>query len=522
MDAFRSELAADAGVLEATERAVEVHALGGVDRKGSGANTTGDADALFDVGRVARTGKAVVVVVGHGDGILEGVVLDERQHRAEDLFTGDGHVICDIGEKGGGHEVTRGLVGTTAADDDGCAFGNALGDVALDTLALTLGDERSAEVVGVGRIAGDLRGDSGGECVADLGVAALRSEDAGECDTGLTVVHEAATDDHRDGLVEVRIVTDDGCGLAAQFERATLELLATDRTDLATGCGRTGEAHLVDVGVTDEVLANFAVGGNDVDDTGRNSGFDEDLGEEVGIERSLGGGLEDDRRTRSEHRAHLEGGDEERDVPGDDAGANPDRLAADDDLAAEGAVAALFERELERVTGERVEDHGAREHLSEHREVIRSADLVGDEVGELVLTGLDAVGDAGEEFGTLLRRPGGPFTFECSLGGGNGAVHVGVGGDRHGADDLFGGRREDLEGLVAGGGDPFATDEELVVRVHGFPFGCGPAPGISAVRGSCGQPNQQGKCTRRRPVPTDRRYPTRLRSSTTSRRSPTL
>ncbi|CAB4940839.1 unannotated protein [freshwater metagenome] len=253
--------------------------------------------------------------------------------------------------------MTLGLIGTTAADDDGCALFTALGDVALDALTLTLGDERSAEVLGVGGIAGGLGANGGGERITDLVVAAGRGEHAGESHTGLTVVHETATDDVGDGLIEVRVLADDGGRLATELQGAALELLATDGADLATGSGGAGEAHLVDVGMTHEILAHLTVGGNDVDDTGGDAGLDEHLGEEVRVERGLRGRLDDDRGTRSERGAHLEGGDEQRHVPGNDAGADADRLATHDDLTTEGAVTTLLKREVQGVLGEGVQHH---------------------------------------------------------------------------------------------------------------------------------------------------------------------
>ena len=93
-----------------------------------------------------RARQAVVGVVGDGHGVVVGVVGDERQHRAEDLLLGDRHRVVDVGEQG--RLDVPALVeagGTTAADDDGGAFGLAgLGDVALDPVALALGHERPA------------------------------------------------------------------------------------------------------------------------------------------------------------------------------------------------------------------------------------------------------------------------------------------------------------------------------------------------------------------------------------------
>ena len=120
--------------------------------------------------------------------------------------------------------------------------------------------------------------------------------------------------------------------------------------------------------------------------------------------------------------------------------------------------------------GEGVQDHGGREDLAEHGEVVGGADLARDEVGELLLASGEELGHLGEQSGALLRGVVGPGAGERGLGGGDGAVHVGVGRHRHGADDLLGGGGHDLEGLVASGLDPLAPDEELVVRKHGSPY----------------------------------------------------
>ena len=45
------------------------------------------------------------------------------------------------------------FVGASATDNDGRAFGLALGDVALNALTLTLGDEWSTHVLGNGGVA---------------------------------------------------------------------------------------------------------------------------------------------------------------------------------------------------------------------------------------------------------------------------------------------------------------------------------------------------------------------------------
>ena len=70
-------------------------------------------------------------------------------------------------------------------------------------------------------------------------------------------------------VVEVGVVEDDGGGLAAELEADPLELLAAHRGDLAAGGGRAGEGDLVDARVGDQVLADLAAAGDDVDDARR-------------------------------------------------------------------------------------------------------------------------------------------------------------------------------------------------------------------------------------------------------------
>ena len=129
--------------------------------------------------------------------------------------------FCDAGEEGRLDEPA--LVepgGATAADGDGGAFLLADLEVALDPLALALGDERPDLGGGVGGIA-DLHGaDRGRERLVDLGLAAAGHEDAGLGEAGLAVVHDGAGEQHRDGLVEVGVVEHDGGRLAAELERA--------------------------------------------------------------------------------------------------------------------------------------------------------------------------------------------------------------------------------------------------------------------------------------------------------------
>ena len=68
---------------------------------------------------------------------------------------------------------------------------------------------------------------------------------------------------------------------------------------------RAGERDLVDAGVAHEVLTDLATRGQDRHDALRDAGLVEQLGHEVGVERRLGRGLEDDRAAGERARARA-------------------------------------------------------------------------------------------------------------------------------------------------------------------------------------------------------------------------
>src|SRR5437899_7529760 len=118
MEALWPVLAADPTALEAAVGGGEVeHVL--VDGVGSGADATGDVEALVDVGGVHGAGQAVVAVVGdrHRVGLV--VEGDHRHHWTEDLLPGDPHGVVDVDEHGRFDVPTPVLPGWPSAADDG-------------------------------------------------------------------------------------------------------------------------------------------------------------------------------------------------------------------------------------------------------------------------------------------------------------------------------------------------------------------------------------------------------------------
>src|SRR5262249_49606774 len=64
------------------------------------------AFGAFWVARPDAAGQAVDRVVGNAYGVVFIFVRDDRKHRAEDLFLGDGHFVLDVGEDGRANEIT--------------------------------------------------------------------------------------------------------------------------------------------------------------------------------------------------------------------------------------------------------------------------------------------------------------------------------------------------------------------------------------------------------------------------------
>ena len=275
----------------------------------------------------------------------------------------------------------------TAADDDLRTLLLALHDVLLDPVPLALGHEGADLGVHVGRVA-DLDGlHAGGQAVDDLVVLGPAGQDAGLGHAGLPVVHEAGDLQQLvEGGVHVGVVEDDGRRLAAELQRVALELLAADGGDLHARRGRAGEGDLVDVGVADQVLADLTAGGQDVDHALGQAGLLQRLGQQVGVERGLGGGLQDHRGAGGEGRGQLEHRDEQRDVPRDDGPDDADGLTAHEDVGHH-PLALLLEGELLREVGEVVDDHQGGADLAQVAEHDGRAHLGRDRLGEVARPG---------------------------------------------------------------------------------------------------------------------------------------
>src|SRR4029453_17032087 len=141
---FGTQLAAEAGLLEAAERRGELHPEA-VHAVVPGAHAPRRGEAALGVGAPGRAREPVVRVVGDPNRLaVVAVVRDQRHHRPEDLLARDLHVVAHVGEHRG---LTKQALGepprAAAADHHARALLASRLEVALDARALALGHERT-------------------------------------------------------------------------------------------------------------------------------------------------------------------------------------------------------------------------------------------------------------------------------------------------------------------------------------------------------------------------------------------
>ena len=324
-------------------------------------------------------------------------------------------------------------------------------------------------------IADRQRGDLLRQRVDDLVVARTGREDPrlGRADLALEHRH-AARDDPRYRLVDVHVVEHDRRGLAAQLERDPADVATAELGDALAHRGAAREAHLVDARVGDEPLALRHVGDEDVDDPGRQARLLDGLREDVAGQPVLHRRLEDHRAPRREGGRHLLRAQRQRPVERGDRDGHPDRLAQDQ-RACRRAQALLLERVRLAEVGVRPEvDRGHRRHVA-LGEGDRVPVLLHAELGELVASPIEVVGEPAQRGGPLGRRPARPLTVvERGPRGGHRSIDVRRACERHLADDLLRPGRRHVRPPAGLRGDETAVHEDAVVgprtsaQLHGL------------------------------------------------------
>ena len=314
---------------------------------GPGAQLAGDGSGALDIVGEHGCVEAVDRVVGQRHRVVFVVGRDHAEHRAEDLFAGDGRLVVDVAEDRRFDVVpTLEALGPAAAGRQRCPLGDAFRDVALDAVALAVHGERphlGLRIEGIAHL--DLR-EGAGQCLEELVVAGAADDDAGQRGANLPGEEALRAGDGSGGRLQVHVVEDDRGRLPTQLEGAARDAFTAEGGDTSPGGRGTGERDLVDARVAHQEFGDLAVRRHDVEDAGGQADVLGDLGEQVGVSRRLGGGLEDHGAPGDQRRRDLVGDEAERCVPRDDRSDHADRLTNEEaELPTHGRLGLLLEGE---------------------------------------------------------------------------------------------------------------------------------------------------------------------------------
>lgn len=297
-----------------------------VDPDSTSLETLHDADATVEVIGVDSRGKTVSGLIAELDGLLLGGELGNGADGAENLLLHNLHVRLDVAEDGRLDKVSLVTVALTTNLNSGTLLLAGL-DVVHDAVILDLADLRTLERLGIEGVTNLVGRGALLECLEELVVDVLLDKDTGTGAAALAVVEVDAKVDPRNGLLNVGVVKDNVGRLATELECNLLQVGGSGSLhDGATNNGGASKGNLVNVHVRGNGgTSSLAKAGKQVEDTSREAGLLDELGENEGGEGSLLSSLHDDTVTGSQGRANLPGEHEQGEVPGDN-------LAADADL----------------------------------------------------------------------------------------------------------------------------------------------------------------------------------------------
>src|SRR3954464_12300638 len=95
LDGVRAQLASEAGLLVAAERHGRVHWTVSIDPDRARLQPARERVRLLDVVRPNARRKTINILVCEFRDLVDVIEAERRQHGAEDLFLGDGHVVVD-------------------------------------------------------------------------------------------------------------------------------------------------------------------------------------------------------------------------------------------------------------------------------------------------------------------------------------------------------------------------------------------------------------------------------------------
>src|SRR5437867_624689 len=465
LEARLAPLAAVARLFVAAEGGAQV-GLRAVHVDVAGADLPGHPARALEVagGHVAR--EPVGRVVGDADRVRLVLVWDDGEDRPEDLLARDRHVVADVGEYRGLHEVplADALRAAGAARHELRALLDALLDETLHLLELRLARERAdggalgERVPHLYGLGGALRRRGG------LGHPGARDEHTRGRVARLAGVESAALHAGRDRLLEVGVVQDDVGRLTAELLRDALPRRGGGRGDGDARPGGAGEGDHVDVRVRRNGGAHGRpVAVHHVEDAGGDARLVEDVGEQVAGQRRDLARLEHHRAPRRQRRRHLAGDLVHGPVPRGDEAADADGLPAHERRAPQ-----LLELEAPEHLRHLEEVGEPGRGLRRAREPDRRPHLLRDGLGHLLVLRLVDLDDALDEREALLGA-GLRVRLEGTPGGGDRLVDVGGRAERYPGDRVLGGGVDDREVVRPRGRHPLPVDVELAAVLHVSP-----------------------------------------------------
>ncbi len=472
LDVLLAGLAAVAAHLVAAERHRRIHRLVAIDPDRAGAQRLRDLVRLADIGGPDAGAEAEGGGVGALDQLVRILERDRRDHRAEDLFLRDAHVVLHIGKHRRLHEIAlreRALGEAAAAGK--CRGALLLSDVEIagDAVHLLLRHQRPDLGVGIEAVA-DLQllaelGDAADEFVIDL----LLDEQARAGAADLPRIGEHGHRGSRHRRIEIGVGEHDVRRLAAELKRNPLEVTGRGTDDRLPRDVRAGEGDLVDIGMRCQRGARgLAIARHDVDDPGWNAGLHAELADAQRGQRRFLRRLQHHGAAGRDRRADLPDRGSQRTVPGDDGADHADRLLqrVGEDLAGQrvldglavdcGGLACVIAQHAERAQPVAAGAADRRAHVERV------------ELGQFLEIGFDQLGELEQHVLPLERLHLAPRPFEGAPRRRNRAVDVlGVAlGD--GREQFTGGGVVGFEFLAGGGVDPFAVDQHLLVGAVGI------------------------------------------------------
>ena len=298
-----------------------------------------------------RGGEAEVGVVGQGQRLVQAVDHADRQHRAEDLLGHDVHRVGAV-DQHRGLVVEAGAVGDAAAGTHlrALLFGALHQRGHLVQAGLV--HQRAHAQVGVGERVAELGlGHQARHAVSQLvGNTALHVDALGGV-ADLPGVEHARVEERVGGEFEIGVVEHDRRRLAPEFEVHAGQVARGGSHDVHAGAHAAGEGDQAHVLVLGQAGAGVAAAGDQVEHPLGQAAFGQQLGEVEGVERRGLARLDDDGVAGDEGRSHLAGDQEEREVPGQDAGDHADRATVQVDLLARAVAVEDFALDAARPLG---------------------------------------------------------------------------------------------------------------------------------------------------------------------------